>query len=431
MHDSLERDSPAEDERSAVEDWRGIGDLVGLATERLAAPVEGMHRAIAGRWFGLAGPKADPLALAYDSFIAGTYGSVRLAGSGLGRAMSWGAACAASRQSLQPVLQSGPGRGVQAVANAVWGDELERRSSPLRIDLGLRDGLGRPIASDPDSLATAFAESGSRLVVLLHGLGETEACWQGRTDHGEAMPGLGDVLAADSFTPLLIRYNTGRHVSHNGAELADFLEVVVRGWPVAVNEVVLVGSSMGGLVARGALHAGLAEEHGWVDMASHVVTLGSPHLGAPLEKVVNLLSRSLCIAPESRPIAQFLDRRSAGIKDLRFGAIRDDDWTGHDPDELLTNRVVDIQRPKHVEYHFIAGVITEDPAHPVGRLVGDLVVRAGSAAGRGRRRRIQARDVHVVGGRRHFDLPHDSVVQQQVRDWLKRSEPRPLCDDLT
>ncbi len=406
------------DENEAVEHWQGIGDLVALATEQLTAPVEGMHRAIASRWFGLAGRSAVPLAQSYDSMTASIYGSIRIAGSLCGKAVGLGATVASKRRPLNPVLRSDPGRGVQAIVNAVWGDELERRQSRLRIELGLRDGDGSIIASDPDSLAAAFPEATARLAVLLPGLGETEACWQGRAAGGDSTPGLGDLLAADSFTPLLIRYNTGRHVSHNGAALADLLEEITTGWPMAVEEIVLVGSSMGGLVARSSLHAGLSREHGWIAQARHLVTLGSPHLGAPLEKAANVVSRGLDIALESRPISEFLDRRSAGIKDLRFGAIRDDDWNGRDPDELLTNRVVDVETPEHVDLNFIAGVITTDPANPIGRLLGDLIVRAGSGSGRGRRRRIRANNVSVLGGRAHFDLQNDPAVQQEVRDWL-------------
>jgi hypothetical protein len=107
-----------------------------------------------------------------------------------------------------------------------------------------------------------------------------------------------------------------------------------------------------------------------------------------------------------------------GIKDLRFGAIAEDDWKGSAPDDLLRNTVSYVPALEGVNHHFVTAVITSDPAHPVGALVGDLMVRPASGIGQGRRRRIEATEVRVIGGRRHFDLLHDPEVQDQVMGWL-------------
>ena len=311
------------------------------------------------------------------------------------------------------------------MGNALWGDELELRRSDPRAELGLRNSEGEPIGLDALTLGRAFPEPTSRLVVLLHGLGETERCWQALTVDGATAIGLADVLAADSFTPLLVRYNSGRHISDNGFVLAALIDEITHNWPVAVGEIALVGNSMGGLVARSSVHAGRSAEHDWVGKVNHIATLGSPHLGAPLEKGANLISWGLRLAPESRPLGLFLNQRSAGIKDLRFGAIREEDWTEQDPDALLIDAVGEAPLPEEIDQHFIAGVFTAEPSHPVGVLFGDFVVRAGSAIGRGRRRRIEATDVRVFGGRRHFDMLHDPVVQEQVRDWLSGKAGKP------
>ena len=53
-------------------------------------------------------------------------------------------------------------------------------------------------------------------------------------------------------TPVFVRYNTGRHISDNGRDLAALVEQIVAAWPVPVEEVSLVGHSMGGLVSRSA-----------------------------------------------------------------------------------------------------------------------------------------------------------------------------------
>src|SRR5215213_7570954 len=71
-----------------------------------------------------------------------------------------------------------------------------------------------------DGLLAAFPDATSRLAVFVHGLGETGAAWgwRGKRTYGERLQ---DEL---SFTPLFVRYNTGRHVSENGRELARLLD---------------------------------------------------------------------------------------------------------------------------------------------------------------------------------------------------------------
>ena len=117
---------------------------------------------------------------------------------------------------------------------------------------------------------------------------------------------------------MYVRFNSGRHVSENGRSLAALLDEVVAEWPVPVEQIALVGHSMGGLVARSACCAG----GDWTALVTHTVSLGSPHLGAPLESAVHYASAALGVTPETRPFAGFLRRRSAGIRDLRSGLAR-------------------------------------------------------------------------------------------------------------
>jgi len=396
---------------------RGLGDLLTLAVERVTAPVEGMHRAIADRslrWTGSAGAPARRL---FDATLANLYNAIRATGSGLGATVGLGAMVTGGGGEPGIFSQSPQGSRVQAAINAAWGDELERRGNELRIEMGLRNSEGSPIHLSSSDLAVNFPSVTPRVVVLVHGLGQTEGCWQGKGSDGPV--GLWDRLAADqSVTPVLVRYNSGRHVSENGAQLARLLEQLWRSWPTPIEGMALIGHSMGGLVIRSACHVGRAAQCGWVDTVDRIVTLASPHLGAPLEKAANVVSWGLRVTPESRPLADFLDARSVGIKDLRFGAIVEDDWQGAEPDALLHNTVSNVPPLEGADHHFVAAVITSDPTHPVGALLGDLMVRAASGTGRGRRRHIEATDVRLLGGRRHFDLLHDREVLDQVLAWL-------------
>ncbi len=376
---------------SQNEDWRGLGDLVALATERIVMPVEGMHRAIADRWFALAGTAGAPLRDAYNGATRRVYGAIRGAGGLVGSALGWGASVAGTK--AEPLWSKSAGERIQANVNAIWGDELARRVSPLALQFGFRTSAGEPI--DPGEVATILPEGTSRVAVLIHGLGETERCWS-----RDAEGSIGCALAADGIATIGVRYNSGRRISESAEDLAALLERLFAEWPgEALEEISLIGNSMGGLVARSALNAGLAAGHSWVRPTRHVVTIGSPHLGAPLEKGAALVAQGLRLVPESRPIGEFLNLRSAGIKDLRFGSRVESEWEG-------------------VEQHFVAGVVTTEPSHPVGFAIGDLMVRVASSTAQGRTRKIPATNFRVFGGRRHFDLVTDAAVHDQLREWL-------------
>jgi pimeloyl-ACP methyl ester carboxylesterase len=230
-------------------------------------------------------------------------------------------------------------------------------------------------------------------------------------------PGYGACLQRDfGYTPLGLRYNTGRHISDNGRELARLLERLVAATPI--DEIVLVGHSMGGLVARSACHYGAAEDHAWTPAVRHVFCLGSPHLGAPLEKGANALGWALARLPETLPVARIVNGRSVGIKDLRYGACVEEDWCDCDADELLTDRCHDVPFLPHARFYFVAATLNGVS----GELLGDLLVRYTSASGAGRKRRIPfaLEDGHHLRGLTHFDLLNHPAVYEQMRAWLQR-----------
>jgi pimeloyl-ACP methyl ester carboxylesterase len=377
-----------------------LGSLVAIATERIVEPVEGMHRTISSRWFSALGPVAHPVRLVHDTISGVVYGSIRLAARGLGAGVD-------SRSG-----EAGPsGVAAQAFANGLWGDALGRHHTKLAIEMAIRDAAGAPVAID-HGLADAFPTASGRLVLLLHGLVETEIIWHGDDATPGLMPALGD---HPELTPVQIRYNSGLHISQNGANLAGMLDELSANWPVPIESIAIVGHSMGGLVARSALAAGMKAGHGWIHNVHDVVAVGTPHHGAPLEKMVNVIAWGLGAARSSRPLGTFLNGRSAGIKDLRYGAITEDDWKYADPDALLQDTVGDHSLPEHVRHHFVAGAITADPLHPVGAMVGDLMVRPSSGAGSAR---LEPANVVVLGGHHHFSLVHDPEVVDHIMTWL-------------
>jgi pimeloyl-ACP methyl ester carboxylesterase len=191
-------------------------------------------------------------------------------------------------------------------------------------------------------------------------------------------------------------------------------------WPVPIDELVLVGHSMGGLVARSACHYGAQQRHRWIDAVRHVVCLGSPHLGADLEKGVNIASWALARLPETRAIASFLNARSDGVKDLRFGSCGDEDWCDADPDEFLRDRCQEVPFLPGATYHLVA--TTAAPAL-VGMVAGDHLVRSKSASGRGKSRSLPFEPEHglTLTGLNHFDLLNHPHVDAKLRAWIAQS----------
>jgi pimeloyl-ACP methyl ester carboxylesterase len=258
--------------------------------------------------------------------------------------------------------------------------------------------------------------------VFLHGLMETEFSWGARETYGTR-------LARDlGVTPVYVRYNSGLHISRNGRLLSELLEELVEAWPLEVERISLVGHSMGGLVARSACYAaagaGDAAAAGngvaWVRRVRHSVSLGTPHMGAPLEQAVHVLSHGLAALPETRPFANFLRRRSAGIRDLRQGSLVDEDWEGRDPDALRAAACAEVPLLEGATHCFVSATITRSERHPLGRLLGDTLVLVPSACGRSRTRRIPFQEEYGlhVGGAHHFALLNHPAVYERLRDWL-------------
>jgi pimeloyl-ACP methyl ester carboxylesterase len=308
-----------------------------------------------------------------------------------------------------------------AALNGIYGDELVNRGNGFALTTQIRE-RGKPVEINAAAIAAAFPNATGRVVVFVHGWCLTERMWWRRPREGESVDPYGTRLRSDlGFTPVYLRYNTGQHISDNGKALATLLDQLEKVWPVPVEEVALVGHSMGGLVVRSACHYGAQQQHGWPDTVRHVVCLGSPHLGADLEKGVNAASWALARLPETRAVSAFLNARSAGVKDLRYGACLDEDWSDCDPDEFLQDRCHEVPFLPDTVYHFVA--TTAGPG-PVGAVLGDRLVRSKSASGVGRFRRVPFEVTHglTLTGLHHFDLLNHPAIYEKLVEWLDRSE---------
>ncbi|MDJ0663021.1 MAG: hypothetical protein QNJ75_00590 [Acidimicrobiia bacterium] len=357
-----------------------VGSAAAITIERIIVPVERMHRAISQRWFSAVGLPGKPVEAAHNGVAKTVYSSIRLAAS-------LGGLAADHLIRVPPATAD----RTKAVVNGLWGDKLGQHAARLEVPMGLRDRSSEPVAFE--HIADAYPDPGPNLVFLVHGFADTERCWLATATR----PGMYEVLDESSgFTPILVRYNTGMSLAVNGALLARLIEDLTSAWPVPVQTAAAVGHSMGGLVMRSACAEGQNDGHSWVSKMSSLTTIGSPHLGTPIEKLVNVLAASLGISRNTVPLQEFTDTRSDGIKDLRWGL------AGH-------------PLSPGVAHHFVAGVVTSRAQHPVGAALGDLVVRVHSATAGSE---AETSSEVVVGRSRHNDLVHSDEVISQVVAWL-------------
>ena len=377
-------------------------DLVGasrLALEAVAGVtelVEAVHMNVLNKAIGT--PLVRPVAGVTRLVYRGVKGVTRLVGGGLDRVLD----------KLVPALGEQPWAGREALlaaVNGVLGDRLAASANPLAIPMSLRR----------DAAALVPAGASGRILVLAHGLCMNDLQWQrDGVDHGTTL------ARERGYTPVYLRYNSGLHISVNGRALAQQLEALLASWPVAVQEIVILGHSMGGLVARSAYHAGAQEGHRWPAKLSKLVFLGTPHHGAPLERGGNWVHLLTGRNAYSAPFARLATIRSAGITDLRHGSVLDDDWEGQDrfaPGAALPRF---LPLPPGVRCHAIAATIGKREGDLADRLLaGDGLVPLASAQGRhADPARCLALESVVLYQTNHMQLLSSPEVAAHLLKWL-------------
>ncbi|GAB3107068.1 hypothetical protein GCM10027055_02180 [Janibacter alkaliphilus] len=400
------------------------GRLVGFGLRGATGVVRDVHGAIADTAFGtvrrylgpLGRPVVTPVEIAHDTIAGGVYAitgtTLELAGTATG--------LVAGRAPQAPTDDPrGPGtladspraRTLMALLHGFHGDKLAAQGSAVSYPMTLRRS-GRDIPVTAEGLATAYPEATGTVVVFVHGFIGTEQMWKRRPDGDDpdATPHsygrrLEDELDVSS---VWVRYNTGLRVSTNGAQLRALLRGLHAAWPVPITRIVLVGHSMGGLVAHSALAQAEADEP-WVQATTDTITLGTPHHGTPLERSANAVAGGLATSERTRWAADIIRYRSDGIRDMRHGNLVDADWSGHDPEEPGDRRTGARPHP-HVAHLAVVATVARDPDSRRARWFGDLVVGADSARGLGR-----SEPVHL-GGLTHLDLLNHERVYPLIRD---------------
>ena len=392
---------------------RGTARLVFESIEGITNSVEGMHETIARHPLPLASQPPEPTR-AHGLIAAGVYASIR----GVTGLLREGVDGAIGMVPELPgdVREAGAEIRYTAALNGAFGDHLEATGNPLATTMSLHT-TGRELTLDREGLQASVARARPHIAVLVHGLSLSELSWT-----GEDAPGIGESLQDElGLTPLYLRYNSGRHISSNGQDLSRVLARLCAAWPVPVESLSLIGHSMGGLVIRSACWYADQGDSAWLPLLRRVVCLGTPHHGSHVAKAGHALNRAMQRSPYTQPLA-FGRRRSAGIKDLRHGSLIDEDW--QDPAGELSGADTRRRVPllAGVRYYFVAATLGRHTRDPLGVLLGDLLVRLGSAVGSHpddlRDLNIDPANCRVFVQKNHFELLRDAGVRRQLVDWF-------------
>jgi pimeloyl-ACP methyl ester carboxylesterase len=303
---------------------------------------------------------------------------------------------------------------IVAALNGVLGDHLAATDNPLAITMAFRHA-GRALELERFAMRSHLPAATPRLLVLLHGLCMNDLQWH-RAGHHH-----GEVLARElGYTPIHLHYNSGLSVSTNGRILALLMERLFDAWPVPIERLTLLGHSMGGLVARSAIHHGALIQRGglrWPTRVNDLVCLGTPHQGAPLERAGHGVDVLLSAAPYAAPLARLGRLRSAGINDLRWGNV----VSGRGGDDG-SQPSAPVALPSGTRCFAIAANLGTEAGSLKGKLLGDGLVPVASALGKHtepERRLAFAPDaqavVHETG---HLDLLSSGEVFGVLRRWL-------------
>ncbi len=307
-----------------------------------------------------------------------------------------------------------------SILNGAVGDKLQ--NSPLEVAIGFyadnqKLPLEAPAIAAYCQRATPYISP--KICVLIHGLTHNEMAWDfpDKSNYGT-------FLERDfSYIPFYVRYNTGLHISENGKKLADLLEQLHTLYPVALEEICLLAHSMGGLLVHSACHYAQEQGYQWPQKVSNIFLLATPHLGSFLEKFAHLTSHILAHVPnwQTRLVGKVLDLRSDGIKDLRFGYVKEEDWQTP-PDGAFKSNKSKAKKLENVAYYVIAGRLTEKQKHWVTYLFGDILVNTHSAsAQKDEDYAFPPENCYEFSATNHFKIQTKVEVYEKMKEWIEHS----------
>ncbi len=429
------------DQLTKLPSYLHVSDIQGLsqlATQGVLG-VTGLAEAVHGNVYKAVAAPFGPLGAKFINPAAGASGVKRVGVTGLvyggikGIARVAGGTVNAALAKAGPLITerfgapaSSPEReAVLSALNGVLGDQLLATANPLLINMSFRHD-GRSLLLEKGALAQRFPNATGKLLLVLHGLCMNDLQW---TTGGKTEPTYNhaDVVAKTlGYTPVYLHYNTGLHTSVNGQQFAAMLEQLVSAWPQPVEDLTLLTHSMGGLVSRSACHIAEQSDMAWRKKLRNIVFLGTPHHGAPMERVGNWIDTTLGKNRLTKPFAAIGKIRSRGITDLRYGHVLESSWLldGKELDrfERSPDSREPLPLPQDVSCFTLAATTSTEPSAFRDAWIGDGLVPLKSALGQHDEAQHCLAFAHenqlVLPGTSHIALLARPEVTAQVLRWL-------------
>ena len=310
-------------------------------------------------------------------------------------------------------------QGVSALNGAV-GDKLHNTHLGIEMNFYIKNKV---VSLNKQTLTHQYEQAKSaispKICILIHGLTHNETAWEfaNKSDYGT-------MLQHDlQYTPFYLRYNTGLHISDNGKAFAAILEKLHQNYPIEIQEICIIAHSMGGLVTHSACHYAQENKFEWTKKVKNIFLLATPHLGSFFEKFANVTTTILENVPnwQTRLVGKAINLRSAGIKDLRYGYLTENDWKDKNPDQFLSNNKIHTQKLPGVSYYAISGRLTQEKKHWVNHLFGDILVRTESVTARSDNPaefNFSPENHHEFAQTNHFKLTTMTEVYEKIKGWI-------------
>jgi len=342
----------------------------------------------------------------------------------------------------------------RSILNGVVGDYLAKENNPLAIEMAFYH-QDQALVLDESLAEQMYSQSAkplsNKIIVLVHGLTNLETVWDFKAEpfrndapQGDSVKDTSqDTLTKDAFqnplskdnyglriqesygfTPFYLRYNTGLSIKENGQKLNALLCQLKEFYPIEIDEVVLMGFSMGGLLVRSAQKLAQDDKAQWIKKLSNCYYIGTPHEGSPLEKFGHLTSSIMRLIPREyiSHWADWIDVRSEGIQDLKHGLLnlnKLDSKHAPDEDDPYEQSIRCGSFYVGAQHHFISGALSDNKDSLINKFFGDSLVRHSSA------NPISAPDdcksAHF-DGIPHIPLAHSKRVYQQIKQWFDEHE---------
>jgi len=398
------------DKRNTSSELQGLTSLITDATIGITDLVEAMHKRVVHPPLLPSTPIQHLITKIASITFNNIRWSVRFIGKGTDKALS-------KLTSLLGEIEANDKReAIRSVVNGVIGDHLEKNENPLKINMQFRH-QAKTINLDPKSIKKAYLTLNGKILLMVHGSCMNDIQWtQKEHNHGKA-------LAEELHkTPIFLNYNSGLHISTNGQKFNKLLEELVQHWPIPVEELVILAHSMGGLVSRSAFYYGQQQQQSWAKNLKKIIFLGTPHHGAPMEKAGNFLDVILEAIPYAKPIARLGKIRSAGVTDLRYGNLLDEDWQNNDRFKLQGDQRQHISLPEKVACYSIAGIDSKETASKASQLIGDKMVGVKSALGQHKNPRknlhFKKENTWIAYESNHTELLSNPKIYTKIKSWL-------------